>query len=262
MHFNILFSALYLFTVGVSAAAPSAGSKASQSVGSLNAGNNYGAPIPPWQPGAQPGWYYGNPQKAPSGLICLVDNLLCGLLNLLGIHLCPPPPPSPPSPPSPPKSTTTKYTTTSSHTTSSSSSPYGPPTTTTSSPTTSPSSPPYGPPPPPPPPPGYTYTYDNFTCATEVWPISYYISFGKVETMEECAIMCSTIDECLFANSYHDNNAGAGKDFTELLTCSLFKIVTDKKNATNCGGQQQQNKPVGTTFITDSYGLKRTINRK
>lgn len=29
-------------------------------------GNFYNAPIPPWQPGAVPGWYYGpNPQKYP-----------------------------------------------------------------------------------------------------------------------------------------------------------------------------------------------------
>ncbi|KAK7016942.1 fruit-body specific protein a [Favolaschia claudopus] len=225
MHFNILLSALYLFTVGVSAAAPSAGSKASQSVGSLNAGNNYGAPIPPWQPGAQPGWYYGNPQKAPSGLICLVDNVR-SFLPLLPLRMA-----LPQRPRAHPQLVLhlLRMALPRPH------------------------------PPPPPPPPGYTYTYDNFTCATEVWPISYYISFGKVETMEGNSLFPPSSKKMRAQiNAYHDNNAGAGKDFTELLTCSLFKIVTDKKNATNCGGQQQQNKPVGTTFITDSYGLKRT----
>lgn len=35
--------------------------------------NFYNAPVPPWVPGAVPGWYYGpNPQKYPD-LWCLHD---------------------------------------------------------------------------------------------------------------------------------------------------------------------------------------------
>ncbi|KAF7377587.1 hypothetical protein MSAN_00181400 [Mycena sanguinolenta] len=213
MRFTLLFSAICFLASGVFAAVPNIPEDL-KAVSSLTQQNCYGAPIPPWLPGAYPGWYYGQPDCAPSGLTCIVgvvENLLCQLLGLL----CPmPPPPSPPPPP-------------------------------------------VGSPPPKVPlPDGYSWAYQNYTCATEVWPISGYITFGEVQNVPGCANMCDGQSECVFANCYHDNNAGAGKNFTTLFTCSMFRVVTTIANATNCGKQDQKNG--GLTYITDSYGLINT----
>ncbi|KAG7449452.1 uncharacterized protein BT62DRAFT_1073925 [Guyanagaster necrorhizus] len=68
---------------------------------SLNKGNNYGAPIPPWKSGCSPGWYYGDhPDYLQISLPLLKDSLICWLLDLLQLgFLCPQPPyhQSPPS---------------------------------------------------------------------------------------------------------------------------------------------------------------------
>ncbi|KAF9446538.1 hypothetical protein P691DRAFT_761546 [Macrolepiota fuliginosa MF-IS2] len=59
----------------------------------LNAGNHYGAPTPPWGPGAHPGWYFGKHPEAHPGLTCL-SGLICGILKLLPLGLqCPKTPP-------------------------------------------------------------------------------------------------------------------------------------------------------------------------
>jgi len=65
----------------------------------FNAAGHYGSPIPPWEGGSYPGWYFG--EHCPSGyhnLLCL-SGLICDLLHLLGLgFLCPsnrnPPPDS------------------------------------------------------------------------------------------------------------------------------------------------------------------------
>ncbi|KAH6904539.1 hypothetical protein BKA70DRAFT_1432290 [Coprinopsis sp. MPI-PUGE-AT-0042] len=59
--------------------------------------NHYNAPTPPWQPGANPGWYFGShPEKHPK-LFCLVG-LICKILNLFPhVPHCPKPP-KPPGP--------------------------------------------------------------------------------------------------------------------------------------------------------------------
>ncbi|KAJ7220607.1 hypothetical protein GGX14DRAFT_353991 [Mycena pura] len=44
---------------------------------SITPDDGYGAPIPPWEKGCRPGWYYGNPENAPSGLSSLVDGVRC-----------------------------------------------------------------------------------------------------------------------------------------------------------------------------------------
>ncbi|KAJ6466823.1 hypothetical protein C8R45DRAFT_478851 [Mycena sanguinolenta] len=215
MRFAPLFSALCFLALGVFAAVPNIPEDL-KTVSSLTQQDCYGAPIPPWQPGSCPGWYYGQLDCAPSGLTCIVgvvENLLCELLGLL----CPvPPPPTPPPPP-----------------------PIG------------------SPPPKVDPPQGYSFAYQNYTCATEVWPISDYITFGLVQSIQGCANMCTGKSECKFANSYHDNNVGSGKNYTTLLTCSMFTVVTTKVNATNCGGQDQ--KGGGLTNISESYGLIRDL---
>ncbi|KAL9711425.1 hypothetical protein Ac2012v2_005970 [Leucoagaricus gongylophorus] len=69
----------------------------------LSSTNHYGAPIPPWEPGCKPGWYYGPHPGDHPDLPCL-GGLICKILDLIPfiIH-CPPsfPPQTPPSKPPP-----------------------------------------------------------------------------------------------------------------------------------------------------------------
>ncbi|KAJ7768209.1 hypothetical protein B0H16DRAFT_1686396 [Mycena metata] len=96
MRFSAVFSALAVVATGVSAANFSADSITSALT--LTASNHYGAPIPPWEVNHHPGWYYGN--SAPSGLICLLDKIICELLELFPFCLqCPKPPHKTPPPP-------------------------------------------------------------------------------------------------------------------------------------------------------------------
>ncbi|KAF7318978.1 hypothetical protein HMN09_00233800 [Mycena chlorophos] len=49
---------------------------------------HYNAPNPPWVAGATPGWYYG--KGSPDGILCILEGLLCELLELLPFCLhCP-----------------------------------------------------------------------------------------------------------------------------------------------------------------------------
>ncbi|KAJ7725172.1 hypothetical protein B0H16DRAFT_1879596 [Mycena metata] len=126
MRFTAAFSALAVIATGVSAASFSSDSISSAIT--LTSSNHYGAPTPPWQAGHHPGWYYGK-SSPPSGIICLVDELICDLLRLFPFCLqCPKAPPPPPHYPPPP---------------------------------------PHYPPSPPPPPPGYSQSFYNLTCAAQ-----------------------------------------------------------------------------------------------
>ncbi|KAJ6598406.1 hypothetical protein DFH09DRAFT_1071419 [Mycena vulgaris] len=228
MRLTTLLPALSILASGVSAVAtPDAAiSAARQTALSISPNNCYGAPVAPWNTGCYPGWYYGRPQYAPSGLACLVDNamvisqLLCAVLELLFCDICPrgaPPPPPPPPP------------------------------------VGHPSLPPTAPP-------GYTVVFSNLTCASEVWPVpGNYLTFGIVESPQGCANMCDKVSHCKFFNTYHDVNAGTGKNNTTQLTCSLFSLVLTAANATNCGNQQQKPLPSGQTYITDSYGFYKDV---
>ncbi|KAF7369118.1 Fruit-body specific protein a [Mycena venus] len=218
MRFTTLFSALCVFAGVVSASTPKVSPEVMKIADSINQNNCYGAPIPPWEVGCSPGWYYGRPEYRPLGLPCLVDGidgLLCFVLRLIGLDICPHV--APPIPPTVPVGSTT--------------------------------------PTPPPPPKGYSFDFNNLTCAAEVWPPQLYLTYGIVESIEGCANMCDSIPHCAFANCYHDVNAGTGKNNTNKFTCALFTVVLTAKNATNCGGQQQKSLPAGTTYITDSCGL-------
>lgn len=71
----------------------------------INQDNNFGAPVPPWEQGSKPGWYYGdNPDNVPSfwpGLPWLEDSFLCWILELLDCGFFCPVPPFQPNPPPP-----------------------------------------------------------------------------------------------------------------------------------------------------------------
>jgi hypothetical protein len=50
----------------------------------LTALNHFGAPLPPWEPGSQPGWFFGSDPEAlgPLGLADTVVDLTSGVSNL------------------------------------------------------------------------------------------------------------------------------------------------------------------------------------
>ncbi|KAF8148335.1 hypothetical protein K438DRAFT_1733912 [Mycena galopus ATCC 62051] len=190
---------LATLVVAATSAVATVGSFSSASValaGGLTPQNCYGAPIPPWKTGHHPGWYYGS-GRAPHGVRCILDELLCELLSLFpyGYH-CPSP-----RPPTPPHS--------------------------------------------PPPPPEYTQSFSDLDCAAQD---DSYLTYGLVNTVDDCEAMCSSVSGCTFINTYHDVN---GKNGSTQLTCSLFSECLTQSSADNCGGQVQSN---GTTYITNSDG--------
>ncbi|KAJ7705490.1 hypothetical protein B0H17DRAFT_1038121 [Mycena rosella] len=103
MRFSTLFTTLAVVATGASAASFS--SESISSAVSLTAQNHYGAPIPPWEVGHYPGWYYGK-GTPPKGINCILEGLFCELLEyffpFLGFHCPKPPPPPPPHQPPPP----------------------------------------------------------------------------------------------------------------------------------------------------------------
>ncbi|KAJ7868856.1 hypothetical protein B0H13DRAFT_2670185 [Mycena leptocephala] len=106
MRFSTVFAAVAVVASGVSAATFS--SESITTALTLSSQNHYGAPIPPWQQGHYPGWYYG--KAPPSGVLCILEGLLCELLNLLHLGFyCPKPPKPPHYPPPPPEFSQTFY---------------------------------------------------------------------------------------------------------------------------------------------------------
>ncbi|ESK87494.1 fruit-body specific protein a [Moniliophthora roreri MCA 2997] len=99
-----------------------------------------------------------------------------------------------------------------------------------------------------PPPPSGVYT-PTFTGLTGAIQADDYITFGLVDTVQDCEQMCDGVSGCAFFNTYHDVN---GKDGSPLLTCSLYASCHGAELATNTGGQTQPDGSVN--FITDSDG--------
>ncbi|KAJ7131220.1 hypothetical protein C8R44DRAFT_978185 [Mycena epipterygia] len=103
MRFSTVFSALAVVVSG--AIATTYTPESISSAAGLKAQNYYGAPIPPWEKGHYPGWYYGH-GIAPK-VNYILEGSLCDLLGFLrfGFYcpkaLPPLPPHSPPPPPPP-----------------------------------------------------------------------------------------------------------------------------------------------------------------
>ncbi|KDR67275.1 hypothetical protein GALMADRAFT_283615 [Galerina marginata CBS 339.88] len=182
--------------------------------------NFYNAPLPPWVDGATPGWYYGpNPQKYPD--LWTLHEMMCRLLWYYpdALH-CPVPKPKPE-----PTQTVTKTVTT--------------PTTTTTTATVTITVAPT-------PSDGYIETFDNITAAVQA---DDFMTFGLVETVDDCKAMCDSVPGCTFVNSFHDVN---GKGGSTDLTCSLFKFCHTSADADNAGGQSQPDGSID--FIINSDG--------
>ncbi|KAJ3575119.1 hypothetical protein NP233_g1317 [Leucocoprinus birnbaumii] len=254
----------------------------------LSAQNHYGAPSPPWHSGSKPGWYYGpHPSKSPTTLALTPQNCKWLAQYPQGIH-CPHSYTKPsmsshhPGHPSPSHSDVLQHSTYDPPLTLSSSA--EPPSTTQESsdidtsassqtfeiitvptavytgPVHSPtitthelasassyplavvplSSNEY-----------YRPTFSNITAAVQA---DDYLTFGLVETADDCKAMCDFVQGCTFVNTYHDVH---GKDGSPLLTCSLFTLCHSPEDADNSGGQSQEYG--STNFIVDSDGWCKNV---
>ncbi|KAF9255100.1 hypothetical protein L218DRAFT_884858 [Marasmius fiardii PR-910] len=168
--------------------------------------NHYGAPIPPWQIGCRPGWYYGDNHGQVDPSIpwrSCISQLTCSLLDLvpLGILHCPKAPYHPPHGGNGNGGDNDGY---------------------------------------------YKEVFDGCDGAVQA---DDYITFGLVDSVDDCKAMCRDSDECNFINTYHDVK---GKDGSPLLTCSLFSKCHTKGDAINKGGQTQPDGSINR--IADSAG--------
>ncbi|KDR70775.1 hypothetical protein GALMADRAFT_46054, partial [Galerina marginata CBS 339.88] len=93
---------------------------------------------------------------------------------------------------------------------------------------------------------GYIETFDNITAAVQA---DDFMTFGLVETVDDCKAMCDSVPGCTFVNSFHDVN---GKGGSTDLTCSLFKFCHTSADADNAGGQSQPDGSID--FIINSDG--------
>ncbi|THU82668.1 hypothetical protein K435DRAFT_971864 [Dendrothele bispora CBS 962.96] len=185
----------------------------------LVASNFYGAPIPPWKKGYHPGWYYGDhydvAKKFGFGFIFpyLKDAIVCKLFDIFPlIFHCP----GFKFEPFHPKPLPPSY-------------PAGVP--------SPPSSPQQGD--------GWVQTFSGLDGAVQA---DDYLTYGLVDTVDNCKLMCTYVDGCAFINAYHD-------DGSPLLTCALFSAIHGPEAATNKGGQTQPDGSID--FITDSVGYYR-----
>ncbi|KAK1224272.1 hypothetical protein PQX77_012829 [Marasmius sp. AFHP31] len=77
-----------------------------------------------------------------------------------------------------------------------------------------------------------------------------YLTFGLVDTIEDCKAMCEQVNGCNFINTYYDVH---GKGGSHLLTCALFERCHSGAEATNKGGQGQPDGSIN--FIKESAGF-------
>jgi hypothetical protein len=182
----------------------------------LSASNHYGAPSPPEVAGSTPGWYLGDDPASADNLPWLEDPDLCAALaQSPGSLQCPAVVNTTPTSTLPkPSSTSTQ---------------------------------------PPPPPPTGTYT-PVFTGLSAAIEAPDYLTYGLVDTVNDCETLCDTVSGCIFINTYHDVN---GKDGSPLLTCSLYSQYHNASQATNTGGQTQPDGSVD--YITDSDGYDKQL---
>ncbi|KAL0061219.1 hypothetical protein AAF712_011978 [Marasmius tenuissimus] len=170
-------------------------------------GNHWGAPIPPWQIGCRPGWYFGDHFDGIEGhgIPWLKDQFHCKLFGLLSWDYlrCPGPYHPPSHPPSPPHGGGDDG-----------------------------------------------YYHKVFSGLDGAIQADDYLTFGLVDTIEDCKAMCEQVNGCNFINTYYDVH---GKGGSHLLTCALFEGCHSRAEATNKGGQRQ---PDGSlNFIKESAGF-------
>ncbi|KAG6812619.1 hypothetical protein H0H92_001838 [Tricholoma furcatifolium] len=95
MRVTALVAAASIAVSGVMASPLTVSLDATSIFGDLSSSNYYGAPTPPWEAGANPGWYFGSSPELYPTLTCL-EGLICDILDLLPITWlhCPTPPSS------------------------------------------------------------------------------------------------------------------------------------------------------------------------
>ncbi|THU99815.1 hypothetical protein K435DRAFT_568257, partial [Dendrothele bispora CBS 962.96] len=179
--------------------------------------NFYGAPIPPWERGYHPGWYYGDhfdvAKRFGFGFLFpyLKDHIVCNLFDFIpSIFHCP----------------RFKY------------QPFHP----------KPLPPhfPHGIPAPPPHGDGWVQTFGGLGVAVQA---GNYLTYGLVDTIDDCKVVCSYVEGCVFFNAYHDV---FGHDGSPLLTCALFSGIHGPEACVNKGGLGELDG--NSNVITDSVG--------
>jgi len=186
-------------------------------VASLAASNHYGTPSPPSSPDGSAGWYYGDDPGSADSVPWLKDEDLCAALAQEPQALqCPDTTPTPTSVTHAKRS--------------------GIPTSTQS--------------PPPSATPTYSAVFSGLNGAIEALD---YLTYGLVDTVANCEIMCNNVSGCTFINTYHDVN---GKNGSPLLTCSLYSEYHTSAEAINYGGQTQPDGSIN--YITDSAGYDKS----
>ncbi|KAF8064154.1 hypothetical protein FPV67DRAFT_204207 [Lyophyllum atratum] len=99
MRFSTIFAAAAIVVTGVTATPMDLTINVGSLFGTdLSASGHYGAPSPPWQAEAHPGWYFGDHGYKFPELPCL-QGLICQILQLLPfdwLHCPVKPPPTPP----------------------------------------------------------------------------------------------------------------------------------------------------------------------
>lgn len=78
MRFFTTLATLAAISVASASTAASPATLSLQLGSSLTASNHYGAPLPPWEPGCHPGWYYGDHPDA-------LEKLLFWLKDTVGL---------------------------------------------------------------------------------------------------------------------------------------------------------------------------------
>ncbi|TFK25793.1 hypothetical protein FA15DRAFT_589713 [Coprinopsis marcescibilis] len=214
MKFSTLLTAALAVGVAAVAAVPQRGNNHDDDRGGndrdFGRGNHYGAgPRRPWERDSGPGWYFGRHPNRAPRVPCLRDENLCRELRRKPRDIQCPNP----------------------HPTPSSSSSPAP--TSSSTPNPGPSD-------------GYTQTFANLSGATQTGS---YLTYGLVDTIDDCKAMCNSVEGCAFANTYRDVN---GKGGSLLLTCSLFGVCQGPESATNVGGQSQPDGSIN--YIANSDG--------
>ncbi|KAF7368034.1 hypothetical protein MSAN_00869200 [Mycena sanguinolenta] len=132
-----------------------------------------------------------------------------------------------------------------------------------------PSPPPHTPPHSPPPPPPYNQVknFYNLPCAAQD---DSYLTYGLVDTVDDCYAMCNSVSGCTFFNSAISRCLRKGaqtlsppyktlhlsvnplQNGSPQLTCALFSKCLTAACADNCGGQSQSDGSID--YITESSG--------
>ncbi|THU99832.1 hypothetical protein K435DRAFT_658281, partial [Dendrothele bispora CBS 962.96] len=95
---------------------------------------------------------------------------------------------------------------------------------------------------------GWVQTFGGLGVAVEAGD---YLTYGLADTIDDCKLMCTYIEGCIFFNTYRDVFGQNGP----LLTCALFSGIHGPESCANKGGLVQLDGHFNA--IADSAGFYR-----